>query len=410
MDSKFFKKNRENLFNIMEDNSIGIILGHRSYAGKMPAVFTQKGTFYYLTGLASPNAILLMCKRKDKSDTFLFIEKNDPEMEVWIGKKTSPDEAKRISGIDNVYLPDDFAKVLHQCTMNAETCYFDCPSYPIDRLIEEELSLLNKIKMYYPTLKIEKLQPLIAQLSIQKSPEEVVNIRKAIEITYEGIKSIWKNAHPGMMEYELEAYFAFECTRRGERQLAFPPIIASGANATILHYEENNTRTEKTDLVLLDVGAKYNGYCADISRTFPISGKFTGRQKQIYNEVLHIQQEMIEYIKPGYTIRQLQQKTVELVTEALMKLNLITQKEEYKKYYMHGVSHHLGLAAHDISNIDAKLTPNNVITVEPGIYIKEENIGVRIEDDLLITENGCENLSAMIPKKVEDIEEIISAQ
>lgn len=408
MDSKFFEKNRESLFNLMEEDAIAIIFAQQSRTGKMPAVFTQKGEFYYLTGLKIPNAILLMCKKKERRDTFIFIEQNDPALEVWLGKQTSQNEVKQISGIDNVLSLDAFTRVLHRYATAVEKGYFDFPYYPIDRVVNEELSVLSKIQSHYPTIKIKKIQPLIASLSTQKTPEEVANIKKAIEITHAGIQSIWKNARPGMMEYELEAYFSFECIRRGERQLAFPPIIASGINATILHYEKNIARIGESDLVLLDLGAKYNEYCADISRTFPISGKFTERQKEIYNEVLGVQQEMIEYIIPGYTLRQLQQKAVELITEALLRLRLINQKEEYTKYYMHGVSHHLGLAAHDLSNINDPLKPNSIITVEPGIYIKEENIGIRIEDDVIITENGCENLSAMIPKKVDEIEKIIA--
>jgi Xaa-Pro aminopeptidase len=408
MDSKFFERNRIHLFDLMQDKSIGIVLAEQSHTGTMPTVFTQKGEFYYLTGLKIPNAILLLCKKKEKKSTLIFIERNDPKMEVWIGKKMSPEEAKELSAIDNVYFLDDFARILHQCIMDTETCYFDFPSYPIDRVASEELLVLSKIQLHYPTITIKKIQPLIASLSAQKSPEEIANIKKAIEITHAGIRNIWEHARPGMMEYELEAYFSFECIRKGERQMAFPPIIASGINATILHYEKNIARIGETDLVLLDVGAKYNKYSADISRTFPISGEFTERQKQVYNEVLEVQQEMIEYIRPGCTIKQLQQKAVELITDALFRLNLITKKEEYKKYYMHKVSHHLGLAAHDICNMDDPLTPNSVITVEPGIYIKEENIGIRIEDDVLITKNGCENLSAIIPKKVDEIEKIIA--
>ncbi|MCD6102248.1 MAG: Xaa-Pro dipeptidase, partial [Candidatus Cloacimonetes bacterium] len=241
----------------------------------------------------------------------------------------------------------------------------------------------------------------------------------------EGIRSILEHAKPGMMEYELEAYFKFECIKRGEKKLAFSPIVASGKNATILHYEKNNSKIEKNDLVLLDVGAKYQEYNADISRTFPASGKFNKRQKEVYNEVLQIQKKIINSVKPGITIKELQTKTIELITEALFRLKLITKKskvspppspdisgaatddsEEYKKYYMHGVSHHLGLDTHDLSDREEKLQVGNVITVEPGIYIKEEKIGVRIEDDVLVTKNGCEVLSSKIPKEIEEIERI----
>jgi len=416
MDKQFFISNRKKLFRMMDDNSLAIFYAARTGPGTLPTEFVQNRNFYYLSGLNVPNAKLIMHKKGKKNMELLFIERNITELEVWLGKKMSKEDAKKISGIETVYHTDEFERHLHLYASSTEICYYDYETSLIDTNLSYGLTQLNLIKEHYPTIRIEKVTPFLSKLRMRKNKEEIENIKKAISYTNEGIRSILEHAKHGMMEYELEAYFRFGCIRRGEKKLAFSPIVASGKNATILHYEKNNSKIEKNDLVLLDVGAKYNEYNADISRTFPASGKFNKRQKEVYNEVLQIQKKIINSVKPGITIKELQTKTIKLITEALFRLKLITKKskvspsdrEEYKKYYMHGVSHHLGLDAHDLSNREEKLQVGNVITVEPGIYIKEEKIGIRIEDDVLVTKNGCEVLSSKIPKEIEEIERIMA--
>ncbi|MBC8525374.1 MAG: aminopeptidase P family protein [Candidatus Cloacimonetes bacterium] len=423
MDKQFFISNRKNLCNMMEDKSLSIFFAKQSPQRTLPSNFVQSKNFYYLTGLKIPNSILLFSKKGKKTDELLFIERNIPEYEVWIGKKILTEQASKISGIKKVYYLDDFDRVFHSFVQKTEICYYDYETNPIDFNLSTELVRLNQIKQHYPTLKIKKVTPFLSKLRSKKSKPEIENIRNAISLTNSGIKSILKNTKPGMMEYELEAYFAFETTRRGEKQLAFLPIVASGQNATILHYEKNAEKIGNNDLIILDVGAKYNEYCADISRTFPASGKFNKRQKEIYNEVLQIQKKMIDSVKPGISINTLNKKAIKLITEALFRLKLIKKKskgtppksdpldtsggEEYKKYYMHNIGHHLGLDAHDLNNREEKLQAGNVITIEPGIYVKEEKIGVRIEDDILVTKNGAENLSSIIPKEIDEIEDIM---
>ncbi|MCK4653865.1 MAG: M24 family metallopeptidase, partial [Candidatus Cloacimonetes bacterium] len=201
-----------------------------------------------------------------------------------------------------------------------------------------------------------------------------------------------------------EALLIYEARKNGIKHMAFKPIIASGKNAATLHYEKNNSKIGKNDLVLLDVGASYNNYSADISRTFPVSGKFTKRQKAVYEEVLNINKAIIKMIKPGVSLPDLNKRTIELITEALIRLKLIKDKKDYKKYYMHSVCHHLGMDAHDIGKRDSILKAGNIITVEPGIYIPEEKIGVRIEDDILVTKDGYKNLSENIPKEIKELE------
>ena len=229
-------------------------------------------------------------------------------------------------------------------------------------------------------------------------------MKKAIQITKQGIENIFKNANPNMMEYELEACFDYEIKRNGAKDKAFNTILAGGKNATVLHYNENNQKINDGDLVLLDLGASFGYYSADISRTFPICGKFSQRQKQLYNIVLEAQQKVIDAIKPGLPFKRLNEIVIEHYETELLKIGLIKDKEEVKNYYYHGVSHFLGLDTHDVTDGIQELKEGMVITVEPGLYIAEEGIGIRIEDDVLVTKDGAENLSKDIIKTVDQIE------
>ena len=270
--------------------------------------------------------------------------------------------------------------------------------------LNKEQSFVRQIRDRFPKILFDDLSKIILPLRTVKEKWEIKQIQKAIDITGKGIKQIYKKARAGMMEFELEAIFNYEITKTGLRHLGFKSIIAAGKNAATLHYESNNSKIGKNDLVLLDVGASYNNYSADISRTFPVSGKFTDRQKAVYEEVWNVQKAIIKMIKPGIGLKELNKKTVELISKALIKLKLIKDKKNYKKYYMHSISHHLGMDTHDIGKRDSILKAGNVITVEPGIYIPEESIGVRIEDDILVTKDGYKNLSENIPKEIEEIE------
>jgi Xaa-Pro aminopeptidase len=237
-----------------------------------------------------------------------------------------------------------------------------------------------------------------------KTKWEIEQMQKAIDITGDGIKNIFKKSKIGMMEYELDAILKYEINRNGLKHIGFKSIIASGKNAATLHYEQNDSKIGKDEMALLDVGAACNGYSADISRTFPVSGKFTKRQKEVYSEVLAINKKIIKMVKPGIGMKELNEKTVELIQKSLIKLKLIKDKKDYRKYYMHSIGHHLGMDTHDLGARDSVLEVGNVITIEPGIYIPEEKIGVRIEDDILVTKTGYKNLSENIPKEINELE------
>jgi Xaa-Pro aminopeptidase len=272
--------------------------------------------------------------------------------------------------------------------------------------LNKALYFIQKVRERLFHLCFEEANQIMRPLRQIKDTEELEYLSKAIEVTAIGLNSIFNNARVGMYEYELEALLFYELKRRGLNYLGFAPIIATGINATILHYKKNNVAIKEGELVLCDVGALYNNYSADITRTFPINKQFTPRQRDVYSAVLGVQKEIISMIKPGVSMTDLNKKTTELIGEACVSLRLISDPQDYKKYYMHSVGHHLGMDTHDLGARDAILSTGMVLTIEPGIYIPEENIGVRIEDDIVVTEDGHKNLSIMIPKEVEELEDI----
>ncbi len=378
-------------------------------ASESPLVlrFQQDKNFFYLTGLIIPDAVLVMRKEKDKTVETLFIQRNIPERVVWDGQKMLAEEATAISGVQQIQYLDEFESGILYTVINSEKIFFNSGTLDLSKPLNKPLQFAQRVKKHYPHVMFKDMLDLVRPLRAIKDETEVAELQKAIDITGAGIVKIWETAKAGMMEYELEATLYHTMLSNGFRYWGFTPIIATGINAATLHYIQNDTQINEDELVLLDVGAACNNYSADITRTFPISGKFTGRQKDVYAAVLHVQKEVIAMLKPGIAMKAVNEKTVELITEALINLNLITEASDYKKYYMHSVGHHLGLDTHDVGGTrEFMLEPGNIITIEPGIYIPEEGIGVRIEDDILITEDGYINLSAAIPKEIADIENI----
>ncbi len=407
MNRSLFIERRQKLLARCEDGSV-VLLFANSDTGNQ---FIQNNNFYYFTGLNIPEAILMISKHSGKLHEKLFIERTIPERIVWDGEKMKPEEAKSISGVENVLYLDRFENELTPLLANnnyvltkrliVEGAYLS----PHDSL-NKSLSLVKKIKDRYPALCIDCLSNIIIPMRKKKDKWEVEQLRKAINLTKQGLDRVLNCKIAGKYEYQLEALIYFEIMNQGERNWAFKPIVAGGKNATILHYNSNNEKISPHDMVLFDVGALYNNYSADISRTYPAGKKYSKRQRAVYQEVLEVQKAVINLVEPGISLKNLNNKTVEMLTESLFKLKLIKDKQEVRKYYMHSVSHFLGMQAHDVSSRDAILEPGNVITVEPGLYIPEENIGVRIEDDILITGRGAEVLSASIPKEIEEIEEL----
>lgn len=412
MDKEFFMKNRKELGKALEDNSILLL-----FAGTAPYKsadeqyqFAPNRNFYYLTGIDREKIILLISKIDGDISEKIFVERPDPVMARWIGSRMTAEEAKEVSGVENIDYLDKFEETIGSILERnrIEKLYLDLERQEIRAAITDPQYFAKMINERYPYIEIKNAYYHIAKLRVIKSDEEIQLIKKAIEITQEGIENMIDNIKPGMMEYEIEAYFDFTLKKNGIYEKAFKTIAASGKNATILHYVENNCRAEDGDLILFDLGAQYKYYNADISRTFPVNGKFTERQKQVYNVVLKAKEAVEEAARPGLPYKELNEIAKKVLTEGCKELGLIRDDKELVKYYFHSVSHYLGLDAHDIGIYNTVLKPGMVITNEPGLYIEEEGIGIRIEDDLLITEDGCENLSKDILKTVEEIEDYMN--
>lgn len=408
---QFLINNRKKVLEKLENNCALIL-----FAGKAPVSrgdqhypFAPDRNFYYLTGIDRENLIYLAFKNNENTEEYIFIERYDEVKAKWDGSTICEEKTKEISGIENIKFLDEFEQIFSRVFFrnSAEILYLDLENRYFNGFTPA-FEFTKKFKENYPYANIKNVYNIIGNLRLLKEDFEIESMKKAINITQKGIENILKNAKPNMAEYELEAYFDFELKRNGVKEKAFQTILAGGKNATILHYSENNSNIEDNNLVLLDLGASYNYYSADISRTFPINGKFSERQKQFYNIVLEAQKKVIEAIKPGIPMKNLNQIVIEHYKTELKNIGLIKEDSEVSKYYYHGVSHFLGLETHDITgNEGAILKEGMVITVEPGIYIAEEGIGIRIEDDILVTKNGSENLSKNILKTVEEIEQFM---
>lgn len=368
--------------------------------------FVQKNNFYYLTGLQIPNATLLISKNRGALNVNLFIERTIPERIVWHGAKMSKETAKEISGIEDIFYLDELDRVLSAYLSSSNRLFIEIDPVILNEPPTRNQFFAEQITKRNPTIQIENLAKVINPLRMKKDEWEIEQLKKAIEVTGEGIQKAYKDTRAGMYEYQIEAIIYNEMLMSGVRNWGFKPIVAGGKNAVTLHYEENNQKLQANKLLLLDVGALYNNYSADISRTFPVAKTFTKRQKEVYSEVLQVQKTIINTVEPGITLKDLNNKTVELLTESCLRLKLIKEASEVKNFYMHGVSHFLGMDTHDVFWGDSILEPGNVITVEPGLYIEKEEIGIRIEDDVLVTDKGREVLSPNIPKEIEELEEI----
>lgn len=412
MNKIFFVTNRQKLGDVLSQNSIAIF-----FAGQAPYKsadetypFTPNRNFYYLTGIDEEKVIMVMININGKVSEMLFIQENDPVMAKWVGETISEDKAKEVSGIEDIKFLKDFESIIASYfdRFSIDNVYLDLERQEFNIPQTSSQNFAVDIMKRYPYVRVKNIYHDIALLRTIKREEEIELIKKAIDITYDGIKEIWSNAKPGMKEYEIEAYFNYILKKNGVKDFAFPTIAATGKNATILHYVDNNTKTEDGELMLLDLGAQYKYYNGDISRTFPINGKFSERQKEVYNIVLEANETVMKAVKPGITTGELQDITKRVLAQGCKRIGLIKEDSELNKYYYHGVAHPLGLDTHDVGPRNIELKPGMIITDEPGLYIEEEGIGVRIEDDILVTEDGYVNLSAHIIKSIEDIEMFMS--
>lgn len=413
MNQNFFRENRHRLIDKVEDNSIIILI-----AGRAPLKsadenyqFTPNRNFYYFTGIAEEEHLLVISKINNNVQEKLFIKEIDEERERWVGKSIRPDEAREVSGIEEISFKNELDSYLHRIIKKVPSIniYLDLNKEDLEGSDTAAEKFAEEISCKYKTVIIKNIFPKIIPLRLVKTSEEVAEIRKAIDITIKGVENIMKNAKPKMKEYQLEAYFEFACRNEGIKDYAFKTIAAAGKNATVLHYVDNNSEVKDNELVLFDLGAQWNYYNADITRTIPVNGTFTDRQKEVYNAVLRVNQKVIDTIKPGVVYKELNKQARKWIAEECIKLGLIKDEEEVSKYYWHSIGHSLGLDTHDVDTVDRETVfeKGMVWTVEPGIYIEEEGIGVRIEDDILVVDGGVEVLTKNMIKTVDEIEEFM---
>lgn len=409
-----FIRNREKLSAYLNDGDL--VLLYQGCAPKSTAdahyTFKPNKNFFYFTGLNQEQFIVAIQKNNGKIDATLFIEYPNYDVEKWHGRKLKKEAATELSGIETVLYTQEYESWLTKNITGdkIKKIYFDLEKLDWNEADSYSHKQAVEIQKRFPFMNIGTIHPTALKLRMFKEAEEISQMQKAIDLTKTGLEAIMTFIKPGAMEYQLEATFAHSIRMNGADCNSFPTIAAGGAEAVILHYVENNRPLEDNTLVLIDLGAQYQEYAADITRTYPVGGKFTARQKEIYDIVLKAQQAVIAMMKPGVPFAELNETCKKVLIEELTRIGLIASAEELTKYYYHGVSHHLGLDVHDVSDREAALAEGMVFTVEPGLYIAEEGIGIRIEDDVLITADGHKVLSADIIRTTEDIEAFMAAR
>ena len=414
MNKETYIENRKKFMNTIENNSIAVLFAGNSCkkTGDEVYQFTPNRNFYYLTGVQEEGHIVVLSKINNIVNEKLFLLDLDLDKEMWSGKTLRNNEGQELSGIKDVVYMKEFKSYFNALVKGCEniTLYLDLDKEDFEKEDSVANSFAKETTSKYPYVNIKNLISKIAPLRMVKSDEEIKEMRKAIEITIEGVKSLMKNVKAEMKEYEIEAYFDFECKTRGAKDYAFRTIAAAGKNATILHYVDNNSELKDGDLILFDLGAQWNLYNGDITRTIPVNGKYTERQKEVYEAVLRVNKAVINKIKPGIDSKELDEWARDLIAEECIKLGIIKEKSEVRKYYWHRIGHSLGLDTHDLGILGREFTfkEGMVFTVEPGIYIGEESIGIRIEDDILVTKDGCEVLTKDMIKEVNEIEEFMN--
>lgn len=407
---------RQKIISKMQAGSIAVVLSGNPLSRTADQFhdFVVWRNFFYLTNLDRSNFALVLVKSSSGTRELLFIDEVSELEEKWSGHRMKKPEASALSGISeaNIYGMADLKKQLGRFMMNEGIVggYFDLERHSYHHLDTEQVVFAKEFQSQYPFVKLQNLYPMISKMRQIKSDEEIANIRTAIDKTRAGIHAMMKVSKPGMFEYEIEAHYDFTAKLGGVQEKAFHTIAASGVNATVLHYDTNNTQTKDGDLILFDLGCAWHHYSADISRTFPVNGKFTARQKEIYQAVLDVEKTVITHVMPGVKMSELNKLARDLLADKCRQLGLIGENDkDVLKYYYHTIGHALGLDTHDVGGRDFTLEPGMIITIEPGLYIEAEQIGIRIEDDILVTKDGYENLSIDIIKEIEEIEQFMTS-
>jgi Xaa-Pro aminopeptidase len=418
-----FTNNRKNFVLRTKSNSIAIFHANDEFPknGDQSFLFKQNADFFYLTGIDQEKSILVLypdCPNPLYKEV-LFLRQTDEHIAVWEGHKYTKAEAKTVSGIDNIYWLTEFDTILHTIINYADNIYIntnenDRYSYSVPY---RDIRLFEQLRQKYPLHHYERSAVILRDLRVVKSDVEVELTKKACAITKDAFIRVLNFVKPGVAEYEIEAEVTHEFLKQRASGHAYSPIIASGPNAIVLHYVDNTQVCKDGDVVLFDFGAEYANYNADMSRSIPVNGRFTKRQRDVYNAVLRVMRGATKLIQAGTVLSDYHEEVGKMMTSELVDLKLLDKHEVakqdpkmplYKKYFMHGTSHHLGLDVHDFASRYKSFEVGNILTCEPGIYIKEEGLGIRLENNILITQDGNFDLMANIPIEAEHIEEIMN--
>jgi Xaa-Pro aminopeptidase len=422
IDATLFIENRKKFIAELKPNSIAIFNSNDEMprSGDTNFTFRQNADLFYLSGIDQEESILVIFPNAPlpQYKEILFVRKTNEHIAIWEGHKYTKEEARSTSGITSVYWTEEFNSIVPMLMHHAENVYININEN--DRHSTEvpyrDMRFAREWKNRFPGHQFERLGQIMAKLRSQKHTLEIALIKEAIKHTESAFRRVLKFIKPGVMEYEIEAEIIHEFIRNRCSGHAYNPIIASGYSACVLHYNENNKPCKDGDLILMDFGAEYANYAADLTRTVPVNGKFTPRQKDVYNAVLRVMRAATQMLVAGNTIEKYHAQVGKLMEEELLKLKLITQEDiknqnpdwpAYKKYFMHGTSHFLGLDVHDVGNKYLPMQPGMIFTCEPGIYIPEEGIGVRIENNILVTTGAPVDLMATIPVETEEIEALM---
>ena len=425
LSNSFYNNSRKAFMAELKPKSLAVFNSNDIYpiGADSTLPFEQHRDIFYLSGIDQEESILVLFPNayEKKQREILFIRKTDEHIAIWEGAKLTKAQANDISGIQTICWLEDFEAVFQKLSTQCDTFYFNTNEHyrqSVETQTRED-RFIKWCKKQYPAHTNAKSNPILQKLRSIKDDEEIKQLQTACDITEKGIRRLLSFLKPGIWEYELEAELVHEFLRNRSKGFAYEPIIASGMNANILHYTQNNQQCKAGELVLLDVAAEYGNYSADLTRTIPVSGVFTKRQREVYNSVLRVKNEATKLLIPGMIWKDFHLEVGKLMTSELQGLGLLDKADiqnenpenpAYKKYFMHGTAHHLGLNTHDYGLLHLPMEANMVFTVEPGIYIPHEGFGVRLEDDVVIQKSGAPtNLMKNIPIEVEDIESIMNS-
>lgn len=424
INQQLFVQNRRNLQKQLKANSVVVVNANDIMPTNADGTmrFRQNSDLFYLTGVDQEESVLVLCPDfpEEKYREVLFLRETNEQIALWEGHKLTKEEARELTGVNTILWASEFKKIFNTMMLmgNVEYVYLNTNDhYRADVTVDSrDQRFIKWCQDRYPLHKYERLAPIMHRLRSVKSKEEIALMQTACDITGNAFRRVLGFVKPGVMEYEIEAEYVHEFLRHGSRGFAYEPIIASGANSCVLHYIVNDQKCKEGDVLLLDVGAEYANYNADLTRTIPVNGRFTPRQKEVYNAVLRIHKAAMSMLRPGVLYYDYHKEIQKLTEAELIGLKLLDKhdvekqnpdKPLFMKYFAHGTSHMLGLDVHDVGNMYHKMVAGMVWTIEPGIYIKEENIGVRIENNVVITDDGVMDLMKKVPIEVEEIEELM---